>query len=727
MNKLRLAAFLTLILITNQAWANLDTIPSGLPRVEDMHPADTVGSFMGFWNGSAFPNYRSIERLFDPSSFEYAGGTINLATGAFTESDPIWQAEKGDYLKKELGSIAFIKNGSIGLELNPNRFGNPIAGGWARGIDIMNAGATARLQMGALGSGDAITYGYIGAVPNASGFAADNTLRLYPTYPAWGTQKIFHEGFLPTLNQITAITGAEVSNKNLLLGAASDLGLEVGLRTALPSQLKSYVGSVTGAVSGEINGSLVLIPRSSITTAYTTIYSGSRNPALRVHGDERIQLFDLSGSGFGSIRVDQDGKLYRVGEAYGPLNSPPRNTGSLAISSTTGAEGFVADFIGDALSLSSCIVYAFADDAGSSNFPANAREGFLQVERRSNSNVKLTYIEQRGNAAVSAGMRWERTIRVSIDSDWVRTDIAAVSSLATADQALTSNRTVDGNYTLALELLGITQQAATIELLTDSNNGSALGDGARIWMGGGTDGTIAASAKTHNNIIPSDGIWRIQSNGFAQTPFTVTATNNTPTVKVEATLDVVAPNFKTFGIATYNGSFERTIKDYYSGLGSDITGNNAPHTRDYSPTKTYSSRSVGGSVGTTAVGWRNMDNVIAAANVTATKAHTSFNVSSNVGMNVELGGRVLDAAGKAWPIKIHAAAVGGNVALSTALVTVGTGVSADWYIASNGDMALRITCPTGSSWAKGQLRVDVADGGTGMVMTNHVVFQETDL
>jgi hypothetical protein len=197
--------------------------------------------------------------------------------------------------------------------------------------------------------------------------------------------------------------------------------------------------------------------------------------------------------------------------------------------------------------------------------------------------------------------------------------------------------------------------------------------------------------------------------------------------KVEGKLDVVAPEFQTFGKSVEDGGVNRKIQDVWSGVVEDVTGNNQPHLRNYTATRIYAKSVIGSSVGVSQAGWRDVDINMHVGTSTPTQAHVAFQISSGGELSVEMIGLMKDTAGKAWPVKIYAAGVGGSIINSTVIVAAGTGVTAEWYLTSSSKMGIKVTTPAGSSWNQGHLVVQAAYGSSGMVLDHQIVFQSTNL
>jgi len=89
-----------------------------------------------------------------------------------------------------------IINDTYSLTLFPVATGEIPTGGWAREFKFKSGeSGTYYGAIGVYGTEDNVNYTYL--VANGSGNTSHsslNTLRIYPTYPAWGTNKIWHAG-----------------------------------------------------------------------------------------------------------------------------------------------------------------------------------------------------------------------------------------------------------------------------------------------------------------------------------------------------------------------------------------------------------------------------------------------------------------------------------------------------------------------------------------------------
>ena len=214
-----------------------------------------------------------------------------------------------DVYYSRIGAFSSLETGAGGPILRPSSDASNVTGTWARSFMIQNVGATKALELGLISDGNNPRYGYIGIQNAGANFSGLNALRLYPSYVAYGTFKLYHEGYKPTLTEITATGNTSVSN--LLLGglSTSQIGLEIGKASNLPT------GQIMGAIisasslSGHTNGDVIIIPRQSISTNTINLYTGQNGLGFRLNGDGTLVAPHYAGAGNRYGGYDDSGKF----------------------------------------------------------------------------------------------------------------------------------------------------------------------------------------------------------------------------------------------------------------------------------------------------------------------------------------------------------------------------------------------------------------------------------
>lgn len=147
--------------------------------------AGVVGSGWGFYvaaDGDA--------RVFLSGS----NGTIGSTGDHYVGGNKVWHEgsfNPADYVPKYVTSSTSLGvDGGNGLNIRVNT-----TGGWARHFELSDHTAVdaAKIRFGGRGSGPSATYAFIGVGANGVYNSLD-TLRVYPTYAAWGINKLWHEG-----------------------------------------------------------------------------------------------------------------------------------------------------------------------------------------------------------------------------------------------------------------------------------------------------------------------------------------------------------------------------------------------------------------------------------------------------------------------------------------------------------------------------------------------------
>jgi len=128
-------------------------------------------------------------------------------TGKAADADLLDGKNGVDYLLKA-GATYKADVGHHGVIFGATSDGSIVAGGWARCTRWLGGLlGTASFEVGAYGGGDSIVYGYLTANGVADGIISSfdhaDALRIYPTYAAWGGDRLFHAGNHGQILQVT--------------------------------------------------------------------------------------------------------------------------------------------------------------------------------------------------------------------------------------------------------------------------------------------------------------------------------------------------------------------------------------------------------------------------------------------------------------------------------------------------------------------------------------------
>jgi len=164
---------------------------------------------------------------------------------------PATHNHDGVYLKKQGVDVVFdVKD----TTLVTSAAADGSVGVWARGYGISGTlAATERFFFGGYGDDAGVTYGFAASGATIfSAFANTNGLRIYPTYPAWGTNKLWHAGNDGAGSGLDAdmLDGRQASEFALLSGAIYTGGISAPFVLASAAGLGAAIlapGTVTQA------------------------------------------------------------------------------------------------------------------------------------------------------------------------------------------------------------------------------------------------------------------------------------------------------------------------------------------------------------------------------------------------------------------------------------------------------------------------------------------------
>lgn len=254
-------------------------------------------------------------------------------------------------------------------------------GGWAREYRIEGT-ETANATFGAYGSGASVNYVYIAQSDSAnSTYSSSNALRIYDTYPAWGTNKLYHEGYKPTksdvglgsvgnysrayydgryLNESSNL--ADLPNKS---SARSNLGLSSGATTSVSSIRSGTTKSDVGlskipnlTVTDSADSNTIMRRNSSGDTwarLFRSSYSSTNSSIAAIYTTKSIggdymrpstpaqvkSALRISKSDVGLSRV-RNVSCYSKSESnsrYGYKNPPERGVGAYLLAQTIWISG----------------------------------------------------------------------------------------------------------------------------------------------------------------------------------------------------------------------------------------------------------------------------------------------------------------------------------------------------------------------------------------------------
>ncbi|ELB2823442.1 hypothetical protein J8B38_16485 [Vibrio parahaemolyticus] len=141
-----------------------------------------------------------------PMNLNAKDGVVNVIGAAGSAAQRVYH-EGYKPTPNDIGAIPVVGDHAVhnsiayGLKIAAQQSG--VTGGWARGLQVggnMDGPTSGAAWFGAYGQGDVIQYAAI--TGGGTDFQSTNALRIYPSYPAWGSNKIYHQGFKPTAAEL---------------------------------------------------------------------------------------------------------------------------------------------------------------------------------------------------------------------------------------------------------------------------------------------------------------------------------------------------------------------------------------------------------------------------------------------------------------------------------------------------------------------------------------------
>ncbi len=262
-----------------------------------------------------------------------------------------------------------------------------------------------------------------------------------------------------------------------------------------------------------------------------------------------------------------------------------------------------------------------------------------------------------------------------------------------------------GNWTI-YDLAGFGNQMVVVnnsgELSTaDLPSGDNLGDH-----------TATQNIQLNSNYISNDG----DDEGIS------IADNGNTTIT--GLLEVDAPQFFESTDNVTDGTTTRKVQGIYTGNISDVTGPQVPHVRKYASTQHYYQSDVAGSISQSLYAKSDLDARRGLANETATQAHVAFDIPSGSLAGINLSGAIEDSAGKVHFFSIGAGIKGNDLTSNTIEIISGP-VTAEWYITTAGDEAIKVTAPTSSDWGNATIEVTKAYSSS-ITISEQLEFRNTE-